>query len=108
MKKIRGVAFDACENLETVVLPNGIQEIFVGTFSGCTNLKNIKMPDSVQKIGEYAFAWCDNLENVSIPLGVTYIADDAFNGSEKLVLNVFKGSYAEKYAEANNIPFEHI
>ena len=44
-------------------------------------LKKVTMPNSVKKIGHSAFAWCD------------------------LVIQGVSGSYAQRYAEENDIPF---
>ena len=42
---------------------------------------------------------------VTIPDSVSDVSDSAFEGCEQLTLYGSKGSYAEKYAEARNIPF---
>ena len=59
--------FKVNKYIETVTIPNGITEIWVGTFSGCTSLKNITIPDSVISIGSSAFEGCTSLKNITIP-----------------------------------------
>lgn len=77
--KIREFAFDSCERLENVILPEGLTEIGCRTFSDCKSLKKIIIPNTVTKIGGYAFYACTNLEEVILPEGLTEIGDDAFS-----------------------------
>ena len=42
-------------------------------FNGCDGLTSIAIPNSVTTIGDYAFNYCDGLESVTIPNSVTTI-----------------------------------
>lgn len=66
------------QDIEELVLPNGITSIGQGTFEYCTRLTTIIIPDSVIRIGEKAFANFVALEKVTIPENVTTISDLAF------------------------------
>ena len=124
-------AFILCENLTNVTLPNTISSIPYGTFAGCVSLKKINIPSSVKaiedeafsmtgfteftvpdtitSIGARAFSDCENLVKVTIPKTVTKIGDDIFEGgSEDVTIYGEKGSYAEKYANKNDISFKAI
>ena len=124
-------AFILCENLTNVTLPNTISSIPYGTFAGCVSLKKIDIPSSVKtiekeafsmtgftefivpytitSIGAGAFSDCENLVKVTIPKTVTKIVDDIFEGgSEDVTIYGEKGSYAEKYANKNDISFKAI
>lgn len=124
-------AFILCENLTNVTLPNTISSIPYGTFAGCVSLKKIDIPSSVKtiekeafsmtgftefivpytitSIGAGAFSDCENLVKVTIPKTVTKIGDDIFEGgSEDVTIYGEKGSYAEKYANKNDISFKAI
>lgn len=124
-------AFILCENLTNVTLPNTISSIPYGTFAGCVSLKKINIPSSVKaiedeafsmtgfteftvpdtitSIGAGAFSDCENLVKVTIPKTVTKIGDDIFEGgSEDVTIYGEKGSYAEKYANKNDISFKAI
>lgn len=99
-------AFDECENLESVLLPEATGIINTTTsghgafykcvkltsvyapkvgiidhrsFYGCASLIDISLPSATQ-IGEYAFKDCANLVNVATPQ-TAVIADNAFAGS---------------------------
>jgi hypothetical protein len=54
------------------------------------------------------FSCCTSLTSVDIPRSVTKIDHGAFDGCDKLVIKGYAGSYAEKYAKENGIPFEAI
>ena len=124
-------AFILCENLTNVTLPNTISSIPYGTFAACVSLKKINIPSSVKtiedeafsmtgfteftvpdtitSIGAGAFSDCENLVKVTIPKTVTKIVDDIFEGgSEDVTIYGEKGSYAEKYANKNDISFKAI
>jgi hypothetical protein len=42
-------------SLESIVLPEGLEEIGAWTFRGCTNLASINLPKSIKKLGQAAF-----------------------------------------------------
>ena len=101
-------AFRLCSSLKSISLPKNIDCIDMMTFVGCTNLKTIKIPNRVTSIKHLAFGDCDNLEIAEIPPNVSSIDKDAFYRCKKLVIKGSAGSYAEKYAKENEIPFEAI
>ena len=51
--------------IQTVVLPNGIIHIGNDAFSDCTGLNEITIPYTVTSIGDYAFAGCRKLVHVN-------------------------------------------
>ena len=104
IKSIGGSLFLNCVGLTSVVIPNSITSIGESTFEGCIKLTSVRIPDSVTRIG-CAFVGCSGLVSVSIPGSVTNIVDRAFNGCDRLTIHAPSGSYAEKYAKRNNIPF---
>ena len=59
-------AFQSCEALTGITLPNGVITIDDGAFSGCTKLSQINIPASVTFIGEGAFINCNTLTAVYI------------------------------------------
>ena len=72
-------AFFNCSNLQSVTIPNSVTSIKDGAFYYCSNLQSITIPESVTSIGYYAFADCSNLQSVTIPNSVTSIGNNAFS-----------------------------
>ena len=64
-------AFDRCENLYSVTLPNTITSIGEFAFSDCTGLTSVYMPNVAMTIGGRAFSGCSNLSSITLPNGVT-------------------------------------
>lgn len=69
-------AFEGCEYITSVTLPNSIQEIGDYTFRYC-HLNTIEIPSSVTKIGNHAFEHCE-LTTITLPESITEIGSNAF------------------------------
>lgn len=106
VKSLGEGSFQYCASLSTVEIPDNITRIGGATFFACQNLMTVKLPDTVTQIDVWAFAGCESLTTIEIPESVTEIGKNAFNGSDNLTICGASGSYAEKYATENNIPFE--
>lgn len=72
------------QNIETVIIEDGINEIGKELFEGFSSLQNISVPNSVTSIGSTAFKMCNSLQSIIIPDGVTRIETFTFNGCESL------------------------
>ncbi len=83
VKKIGDCAFEANQNLCSVLIPCGVEEIGESAFAHCTNLKQVCFPEGVKRIRCKAFCECENLEAIDIPFGLKYL-DSAFTGCKKL------------------------
>ena len=55
-------AFDDCESLTSVTIPNSVTAIGNDAFGGCNNLTSITIPNSVTTIGNDAFDYCNSLK----------------------------------------------
>ena len=77
-------AFENCDDLTSVTIPNSVKSIGDNAFSSCTGLTSITIPNSVTSIGNNAFDYCKNLTPVTIPNSVTTIGDYAFWVCESL------------------------
>ena len=71
-------AFSKCKTLHSVTLPAGLTILNSGTFSGCENLSFVSIPEGMQKIGANVFQDCKSLSTVEIPVSVTEIGSYAF------------------------------
>ena len=98
-------AFYGCTSLASVNIPGGVTKICDGVFKNCKNLTEVSIPDNVTSIGYEAFSGCESLESIAIPKSVTSISASAFNNDDNLTMYGRAGSYAETYANENNIPF---
>ena len=65
------------DNLTTVTLEEGVEEIWHRAFWGCEKLNNITIPRSVKKIEEEAFLECPSLKSVTISKSCN-VASNAF------------------------------
>ena len=101
-------AFENCA-IESIELPQNLKSIGARAFAS-TKLTGVSIPEGVTEIQEYAFYPCRNLTKVVIPASVTTIGRNAVvvrSGpvSSKNTIYGKAGSYAQTYAEENNIPF---
>ena len=72
------------ENLQSVVIPNSVTSIGMGTFSGCSSLTSITIPNSVTSIEDATFDGCSSLTSITLPNSVTSIGYSAFYGCSSL------------------------
>ena len=71
----------------------------------CGNSEKVTVPDGVTSIGFFAFQGCTGLTSLSITGDVTSIDTFALSDLPNLTIHAPAGSYAERYAKENNIPF---
>lgn len=72
-------AFQGCDLLTRVSIPNSVTRIENQAFAGCSFLDSVVIGESVTYIGGNAFAECIRLQGVRIPDSVTTIASGAFS-----------------------------
>lgn len=100
--------FQDCSALKTIEIKSNPTLLDAQMFYRCYSLESVVLPDSVEKINSYAFSDCSSLKAVTIPKATTSIASNAFRNCPNLTLYVYKDSYAQQYAEENNINFKII
>lgn len=105
--------FSGIENIQSVVLPETIENVGRTAFYGCNMLRSINfpasltsieywafartgfqeitIPNTVKKLGDGAFCSCDQLETAVISENVTKIGYDTFCADESLVSVTFLG-----------------
>ena len=81
--KIAMWAFNACNTLTEVTLPNTVDEIGYQAFFKCSNLTKVIIPEGVRKIGQAAFYGCSQLTSITIPSTIKNM-DEAFSGNTAL------------------------
>ena len=83
-------AFEYCNNLALIEIPNSVTSIGYAAFSGCSSLTSIEIPNSVTTIEDWAFCYCQGLTSVVIPSAVTSIGNSVYygcSGLEQIVVN---------------------
>jgi hypothetical protein len=78
IKKIGTNAFMNREDIKSILIPNGVEEIECGAFQECINLEEIIIPESVIKIGQSAFYNCKKLIEIELPPSLTVIDSFVF------------------------------
>ena len=105
MTEIYHWTFSCCSSLTSITIPDGVKTIEGSAFCGCSGLTSITIPDGVKTIGGNAFYGCSGLTSITIPDSVTSIGYNAFEECENLAIYGTVGSFAEQYALRNDIPF---
>ena len=90
--KIGDMAFYKCSGLTSIMIPDSVTEIGEYAFEDCSGLTSITIPDSVTVIGNGAFKECSGLTSITIPNSVTEIGEDAFYGCSGLTSITIPGS----------------
>ena len=88
-------AFKDYEDLESIIISEGVMFISDSAFFGCTNLTSVTLPNSMANIGVAAFADCTSLKDIVIPNNVYKIDTYAFSGCTALENIYFNGTRAE-------------
>lgn len=83
-KKVIQVKKWAKDGIDSIEIPNSVEEIESRCFADCKKLKSVIIPDTVKKIGSYAFSHCYSLDSISFPNSVNLIGEGAFSNCETL------------------------
>ena len=79
------------DEIEKVVIEEGVTSIGDNAFKDCTSLTEAEIPDTVTEIGNSAFEGCESLTEIEIPENVETIGENAFKGCTALAVVTFKG-----------------
>ncbi|MBP3495996.1 MAG: leucine-rich repeat protein, partial [Clostridia bacterium] len=71
-------------------------------FEDCDSLTSVTIPNSVTTIGSYAFSYCDSLTSITIPNSVISIGYGAFENCTSLKYNEYNNGY---YLGNENNPY---
>ena len=75
------------------------------TQKSSTLTPKIVISENITHIGDKTFYGCINVQKATIPNTVTAIGDNAFKNCDELTIYGEIGTYAQKYAVENEIPF---
>lgn len=85
-------AFDACDTITNITIPNSVTSIGDEAFRICSGLTSVTIPNSVISLGKYAFAACNKLTNLTIGNSLTSIGMGAFDACRGLTEIICKSS----------------
>ena len=88
---IESLAFANCANLNELHLPSKLKTIGATAFCYCNSLTEIVIPDSVEEIGIWGFADCENLKTITIPVSCEIEAKECFENTYPTTVNFTKG-----------------
>lgn len=79
VKRIAENAFSGFDDLRSVTISEGINEIGIAAFRYAENLNLVRLPESLETIGENAFEGCLSLGYIRIPSKIQQIKDCVFS-----------------------------
>ena len=105
--------------IRSITIPKSISNVnyssvsggYNGPLTGASSLKEVIFEEGMTWLPSYILAsgsYTSNVEKVLIPGTVTSIGNYAFDNCKKITIYGIPGSYAETYANDNNIPFADI
>lgn len=80
---IGSFAFDGCENLRSIRLPSGLEDLWQYAFARC-GIEEITLPEKMTSLASFTFLHCKNLKRVTCNAGLKKIHAWAFSGCENL------------------------
>ncbi|SFH15821.1 Putative cell wall binding repeat-containing protein [Lachnospiraceae bacterium NLAE-zl-G231] len=86
LNQIGSRAFYGCKNLALQELPDGLNQIGDNAFFNCKSLALQTLPDGLNQIGNNAFTHCESLALQTLPDGLKQIGNNAFYSCESLAL----------------------
>ena len=80
-KFIYDYAFDDCNQLVSINIPNGVLGIGYRAFIDCTKLANVTLPNTLTELSEMAFQSCTSLKNIALPNSLKTLRTGVFRSS---------------------------
>ena len=105
LTSIGDYAFTDSAALASASLPDSVASLGVGVFSGCPLLDSVTLPQNLTVLPKETFQGCASLEAITLSTHVAEIGENAFQGCQNLKIYGEEGSYAQTYAQSQNIPF---
>jgi hypothetical protein len=78
IEELKGSVCGKCAALQTVTLPSTLRSIGESCFYGCMTLESAELPEGLETVSNYAFFNCPALTSVRLSANVTSIGDYAF------------------------------
>lgn len=99
-------AFSGCSGLTSIRFLNHMEVITTGMFQNCENVEEIVLPDGLLKIENSVFNLCSRLSSLYIPKTCTSILKQYFSNIP--VVHCYYGSYAADWATRQFYEVEYL
>lgn len=83
VETIESSAFRNCVKLKSITIPNTLKTIGFCAFGGCIELLSVVIPDSVKTIETGAFEYC-KFDSITVPSSVEEVGFGAFYGTKEI------------------------
>ncbi|MBQ8897292.1 MAG: cell wall-binding repeat-containing protein [Clostridia bacterium] len=74
-------AFKNCNSLKEIVIPASVRMLNGSCFESCYSLSKVTFSDGLEYIGDSVFRYCWSLTEAELPESLTYIGPGAFSGA---------------------------
>lgn len=94
VKTIARRAFQSAQNITSLAIPAGVEQINMEACRSMTNLESLvfEEPSKIQDIGSDAFRACSKLKNVTLPSTLTSLKNIFYQCSKLETINIPNGS----------------
>lgn len=99
--KIENSAFECCDNLNSITIPNTIKYLGEAVFITCFGLRNVELPPTLDSISHQCFFGCESLQTIQFPDSLRYIGVLAFYHSGLKELDFKKNIKIDEQAFSN-------
>lgn len=103
-------AFAKCRYLTDITLSKNLKELNLYAFTDCLNLNTFVIPEGVEKItGGFGSSGTGGVHEIYIPASVTSIYNDVYNtlGLNGVLIHTPAGSFMEQYAIEHNLTYDN-
>lgn len=106
LTQIEAFAFQGCDNISKITIPDTINTIGGSSFKDCSKLSTVsfktKQSDTNYQIGSYAFSNCTSLQGIELPTALAKIDSYVFNNCS----NIEKISFFSGIDSVDNTAFD--
>ena len=102
VKAIAKKAFYDNGSITSCRVASGVWQIGTMAFNSCQNLKTVVLPDTLTEIGNAAFSGCVNLSSLHVGAGITRFGDGSFNTCMSLSEITYAGTLEDFLNIINN------
>lgn len=78
VEEIGDLCFYSCKSLQSIRMSESLVDLGDAAFSGCESLVSISLPNSLRKLGDGLFMGCKNLKTVILPSAFRQLRDSVF------------------------------